>query len=237
MQQQRERELVAVGEGDWNAMFAVGGLTFILAGILFLVALIGEAMLGSLPSSSASAELAYINSHSQFYLIAYVSQIAAGFLFFPSLFATYLALRKTSRTLASTAFGTMIVGIPIYLAAGATAFSALALANSYASGTSSTLQAGAALGAGFATLTSLNMLAKVTDFVFATGSILNGIAFAKSKYFGRPLGGIVLAAAILVFLGTLLFFDALALATLLFAVAFMITGWKLYSLSRKSVPL
>lgn len=217
-------------------MFKVGGVTFSLVGILFLLALSGVALLGTIPSSSISSGLIYINSHAGYFELAYSSQLVAGFLLFPSVFAVFLALRHTNRTWASTGLGMMVVGIPIFLVSATQAFTVLSLARSYLSASNDPAQSAAILGAGLGSLTNMGLLATVTDSVFAVGSIINGILFMKSPYFGRVLGGLVISGSILTFVGAM-FVPALALAILLFAVAFLIAGWKLFEISKRSVPL
>jgi hypothetical protein len=236
MQEERtKRPIPPQIDTSWNIMFKVGGISFAITGVLFIFVLVGLELLGPYLSSNPGVELAYINSHAFYYSIAYYSQLAAGILLIPSVCAMFLALRQVNLTMTTVAFGTMLVGIPIFLASAAGALSVLTIANSYVSSVEA-VQSDASLGAGLAIMTNSALLSAVTQLLFAIGSIINGLVFVRSKYFGRLLGALVIVGGVLTFPGVI-YVPALALAIILFAAAFMIAGWKLYAISRKSVPL
>jgi hypothetical protein len=225
-----------VSDPNWRGMFRVGGITFTFLGILFVVALSGVIFLGTIPSASVSDGLIYVDSHVSTYLIAYGSLFAAGFLLFPSVFSIFLALKYTNRTWASIGLGTMAVGIPLFILTAVQALTVLSLANSYASTSNDLTQSTAILGAGLSSLTTMGVLQKTTYLVFAMGSVVNGAISVRSEYIGRVVGGLVLGGSFFIILG-IIFVVALAPAILLFAAAFIITGWKLCAISKKSVPL
>ena len=223
-------------DNNWREMFRVGTVTFAFLGIFFIVALASNALLGTIPSSSVNVGVAYISSHGSFYEIAYGSLFVAGLLLFPSIFSIFLALRHTSRAWAWIGFGTMAAGIPIFIASAAQALTLPLLANSYASSTGDLIQQNAVLGASLASLTSLTLLQKATYFIFAVGSIINGIVSLKSKSIGKIVGGLILAGCFFILIG-IFFTAALAPAILFFACAFWGTAWKLYAITKRSEPL
>jgi hypothetical protein len=222
-------------DADWHGMFKAGSVAFTFLGALFILALAGVAMLGTIPSASVGAALTYINAHSFYYELTYGSQLASGFLLFPSVFSVFLVLRYASRTWASIGFGTMAVGIPIYILGVAQALVTFSLAGSYSIANDQS-QTAAILGAGLSNLTSVSLLAKMTYLVFGIGSLVNSVLFAKSPYFGKVVAALVLSGSFFGFIG-IVFTIALAPSIILFVAAFIVTGLKLGAIPKRSVPL
>jgi hypothetical protein len=202
----------------------LGGSCAILTGVFFFSGLFSIVAYGTNPPTLMSQELPYISSHAALWELAYGSLLMASVFSLPVIIALYFALRNSNGALASTGALVAVVSAPIFLVGVVSMLSVVSLGNTYESATG-TLQS-AYLAASAASIGNGLLLQEVALLTVAAGTILLSVAMLKGS-FGRKVGAVGILTGALTF-PSVLSSTILAVVTILFAIWFILVGWRLF---------
>lgn len=212
---------------ELNGLYRLGGICAAITGFFFFSALLSIVAYGTNPPTLMSAELPYISAHAMLWQLSYGSLLMASIFSVPALIALYFALKNANRTLGSVGAALAIVSAPVFMVGVVDMLSIISLGNSYNSAIG-TSQA-AFLAASTASIASGLLLQEVAVLITGVGTILLSLVMFKGV-FGRALGTLGIVTGTLAF-PSVLSSAVLALVTILFAIWFILVGWKLCSTS------
>jgi hypothetical protein len=213
---------------EWRGVFKAGGVCAVGTGLFFFCALASIVAYGTNPPTLMSAQLPYISAHATLWELAYGSLLMASIFSIPALIGLYFALRRVNKAFASIGTGVAVVSIPIFLAGVVDLLSVVPLGNSYNSAVGTTL-ASSYLAATAANIASGLLLQEIAVLITGVGTIVLSIAMLKGVL-GRATGALGIVSGALAF-PSVASSPILALVTILFAVWFILVGWKLYRIS------
>jgi hypothetical protein len=218
---------------SWKGVYKAGGVSFVAAGILFILSFVLSFAQGQPPStieetlnSIAGQKLLFQATNGLFILVDILS--------IPAMLALYLALKEVKRThaLISTAMGLLGIVLAVGLRTGVHAM--VALSSAYVAATSETQRAAYLAAADLVSgatdpgLTLANLLLFVYTLIISI-AMLAGV-------FGRGAAYLGLVTGILGIVGLVgsIFIPALSMMTLLaalgWAIWFLVVGIRLYRL-------
>ena len=246
------------GVAAWIPLCRIGGVSALVAGLVFRRNLAAELSLVGAPQSPDSvrgwfflledSRLLGLTHLNVFDLVNYVL-LALVFL------TLYVVLRETSRSWMAVATLLALLGMGVYLASSP-ALTMLSLSDQFATATSDAQRA-ALLSSGEAVLaagrfTSGGALSGSGGYIslllVAGGVLIASFVMLRSRVFGRPVSLVGIVAAMLDLSFCMAYLAAPTLDRELLAVAFMpaaglfsvlwhlMTGWKLLRLSAATAP-
>jgi hypothetical protein len=222
---------------SWKGLYRWGGISALVAGIIYLIGIALSFSLGAVPSGG-EAILKYLAGHTTLAYAFFGLSILADFLLVPVALALYLALKGINKSamLAATGFG----GLYLVLDLGGTLITWVALttlSQNYAAATSDIQRAAYVVTANYAAAlisASSNVYSSVLSSIWGIiGSLvmLKGIFSRVTAYLGVAVSimGFVYAASI--FVPALA--NVIAIWLGLFVVWLVLVGSRLYRLGRR----
>lgn len=220
---------------DWKGLYRVGGVSFLIAGILLIIEFVSRLSLGRPRADTVEEYLEFIATQTiPFEAVSLINATLTFIILIPAVPALYLALKEFSKTrmlIGSIFFGVVII---LYLATvQPLLFAELSLSNGYASATNDAQRAAyvaaAQLLSGEVNVARLLALLLISVATIIIASVmLKGIFNKGAAYLGIATGivgiiGFVGNIPILLAGGTIIF-----ISIPLLAIWFLALGSKLY---------
>ncbi len=211
----------------WKGLYKVGGASFLLNGVLLLVAF-GTFFAGpQAPTDPAQYLKTFASSNLNLLSIAIFTALAI--LFVPGILGLYGALKQVNRTWMLTATGLVFLGIGLFFVDNSATIASVYLSQSYSSASNAALQASYVAGAA-ATIALENAAGFVAGFIISLGILLIGVTMLKG-IFGKGLAYFSIVAGLVGLVGISTNYFALFVAFfVLYAVWFLWTGFKLWKI-------
>jgi hypothetical protein len=236
----RERAAPVVApqpDPSWKRLYLVGGITALLAGLAYIVAVVLEFSLPEAPSSGGAATLQYIADHRALYILQQILWLAPSVLLMVTFLALWPALKELDKSFAAIGVVLGIASWAVTLAYPTTGGGAPALvylSDQYGAASSEAQRAAfAAAAEGFI---ALNYVATLIGVLEAAGILIVSLVMLKGifrrwvVYLGIATGVIgVVSEALKPVLG--LGYILYGLLLMLWIIAI---GWELLRLARSS---
>jgi len=224
-------------DSSWKGLYKWGGILALLAGVLYIL-FIALAIGMGIPPSGAEDLLKYYSGQTTLAYSAYGLEMLADILLLPAVFALYLTLKGINKNamLAASGFGGLFVALDL----GVIAVSAIALvtlSQNYAAATSD-IQRTAYVATASYSLAVISVSERVFSSVIPslwgliTGVVmLRGIFSKSTAYLGIAASIVGFAYSISIFAPSLAIL--VVIEVLIFAVWFMLAGYRLYRLGKR----
>jgi hypothetical protein len=183
-QKSMDESHVEPADSRWKGLYKVGGTAALLAGVLFVIEIIGVIATGPPPLTVIGWFTLLQHNRLRGLFDLFLLDMVVTALFVPLFLALYVALRRASPSLMAIATILGFVGIALYFASN-TAFSMLSLSDHYAAATT-VAQRAQFLAAGQVALTGLA----------ATQGAGLQVAFALNAIAGVIISGVMLRSKI-----------------------------------------
>jgi hypothetical protein len=220
---------------SWRALYRVGGISALLATLLYIVATVVDFSVPAAPTSGGAATLEYIAQHRSVYILEQVLWLAPSILLMVLFLALYVALKDLNKSYAAIG---AVLGIAswaltlVYPATGGGAPALVYLSDQYVSATSDAQRA--ALVAAAETCIAQNTIPTAVGILEPIGILiftlimLKGVFHRSVAYLGIVTGALgIFSEALRPVLGL----GYIVYGLLLF-VWFIAIGWELYRLGR-----
>ena len=220
---------------SWGDLYRVGGISALLATLLYIVATVLDFTMPVAPTSGGAATLEFIAAHRSIYILEQVLWLAPSVLLMVVFLALYVALKDLDKSYAAIGG---VLGIAswaltlVYPATGGGAPALVYLSDQYVSATGDAQRA--ALVAAAETFIAQNIIPTAVGILEPIGILifalimLKGIFHRSVAYLGIATGGLgVVSEALRPVLGL----GYIVYGLLLF-VWFIAIGWELYRLAR-----
>ena len=220
---------------SWGDLYRIGGISALLATLLYIVATALDFAVPAAPTSGGAATLQYIAQHRSIYMLEQVLWLAPSVLLVIAFLALYVALKDLDKSFAAIGGVLGIVSWAltlVYPATGGGAPALVYLSDQYVSATSDAQRA--ALVAAAETFiaqntipTAVGILEPIGILIFAL-LMIGGVFRRSVAYLGIATGALgIFSEALRPVLGP----GYIVYGLLLFAW-FIAIGWELYRLSR-----
>jgi hypothetical protein len=235
------RSLVEAAGSDpsWRSLYRAGGVSGLLAGLIYIVAAVLIFTTPSPPASGGVETLQYIASHRSLYILKQVLWLGPSVLAMVMFLALYPALRHVNKSYAAigTVLGIMAWGLSLaWPTTGEGSPILVYLSDHYSAATSDAARTAFATAAEVLVATegtpaAIGVLQTISILVISIVMVRGG--FPRSvAYLGVATGAIgVLSESLIELLGGLY-----AIYGVLLMIWFLAVGWQLYRLARKEPP-
>lgn len=190
---------VGTADARWKGLYIVGGAAALIAGVLFVIEIIGVIATGPPPLTVIGWFTLLQHNRLRGLFDLFLLDMVATALFVPMLLALYAALRRASPYLMALATIIGFVGIALYFASN-TAFSMLSLSDHYAAATTDA-QRSVLLAAGKAALPGLAVTQgtglQVAFALNAIAGVLISAVMLRSTIFSKVTASVGLVGNVL----------------------------------------
>ena len=229
---------------SWRGLYRAGGISAILIGVLFIVAIVFIAITPQAPSSGGISTLQYIAANRSIYIIGQILGIPSIFLGIVALLALFVALKHFNKNHA--AIGSLVAIVAQLLPLAYLTFGSLVyLSDQYAAATTEAQRTAFATAAeGFIAVNNAVSAAGV-DPILTAGAIgililslvmLKGVFHKGVAYLGIVAGALGIISALGIFIRPLANPPPLGIGYIFYGVLntawFVAVGYKLYKLGR-----
>ena len=244
MTKQSSGETVVASDPSWRGLYRVGGVSAVLVGVLFLVAIVLLPITPQAPSSGGVAMLQFIASNRSIYVLEQVLGIAPVFLAIVALLALYIALKHLNKSHA--AIGALVAIVSQLLPLAYMTFGSLVyLSDQYAAATTDAQRTVFATASESFMAVNNAVSAAGVDPILTAGAIgilvislvmLKGVFHKGVAYLGIVTGVLGIISALGIIIRPLANPPPLGIGYIFYAVLntiwFVAVGSKLYKLGR-----
>ncbi len=234
------REAVSAPDFSWRGLYRVGGVCALLAGVLYIIALVLDFILPPAPAAGGAAMLQYVASNRSLYILGQTLWLAPSVLLMVVFLALPIALKHLNKCYAAIGALIGIASWALTLAwptTGGGGHALVYLSDQFIAATNAAQRAVFATAAeGFIAQNTIPTIIGILEpigILILSLLMLKGVFHKSVAYFGIVTGVLgIVSEALRPILGV-----GYAIYGVLLIVWFLVIGWNLYRLGSSSEPV
>lgn len=233
------RETVSTPDHSWRGLYRAGGVCALLAGILYIVALVLDFIMPPAPTAGGAATLQYIASNRSLYILGQTLWLAPSVLLMVVFLALPVALKQLNKSYAAIGalIGTASWALTLaWPTTGGGGHALVYLSDQFIAATSAAQRAAfAAAAEGFIAQNTIPTIIGILEpigILILSLLMLKGVFHKSVAYFGVVTGALgIVSETLRPILGV-----GYALYGVLLIAWFLVIGWNLFRLGASSEP-